>query len=87
MPGLWRPIVGIDAFDLREDEIDITPWLPTLCDGASHTFQIRVAGIDDDGQGHGTITDTVGSYWVCLSRANFLHANARLTHVCAGRNR
>ena len=24
MPGLWRPIVGIDAFDVREYEIDIT---------------------------------------------------------------
>ena len=24
MPGLWRPIVGIDAFNLKEYEIDIT---------------------------------------------------------------
>ena len=32
VPGLWRPVVGIDAFDLKEDEIDITPWLPLLCD-------------------------------------------------------
>jgi hypothetical protein len=28
VPGFWRPVVGIDAFDLREDVIDITPWLP-----------------------------------------------------------
>ena len=64
VPGLWRPIVGIDAFDLREHEIDITPWLPLICDGSSHTFEIRVAGLDDDGNDHATLTETVGSYWV-----------------------
>lgn len=64
VPGLWRPIVGIDAFDLRQHEIDVTPWLPLLCDGASHTFEIRVAGLDDDGMGHATVSETVGSYWV-----------------------
>lgn len=26
-PGLWRPIVGIDTFDLRQPEIDISPFL------------------------------------------------------------
>ena len=64
VPGLWRPIVGIDAFDLRQHEIDVTPWLPLLCDGASHTFEIRVAGLNDDGAGHATISETVGSYWI-----------------------
>ena len=64
VPGLWRPIVGIDAFDLREHEIDITPWLPLLCDGASHTFEIRVAGLDDYGANKADLTETVGSYWV-----------------------
>lgn len=64
VPGLWRPIVGIDAFDLREHEIDITPWLPLLCDGSAHTFEIRVAGLDDNGNDHATLTQTVGSYWV-----------------------
>jgi hypothetical protein len=61
--GLHRPIIGIDAFDLREHEIDITPWLPLLCSGAEHTFEIRVAGILDDGKNSGTITETVGSSW------------------------
>ena len=28
VPGLWRPIVGIDTFDLREHEIDIAFVLP-----------------------------------------------------------
>ncbi|KAG0652101.1 PNGase A large chain [Hyphodiscus hymeniophilus] len=63
VPGLWRPIVGIDAFDLREHEIDITPWLPILCNGKEHTFEIRVAGILDDGKGKGVITETVGASW------------------------
>ena len=64
VPGFWRPIVGIDAFDLRQHEIDVTPWLPLLCDGASHTFEIRVVGLNDDGNGHATISESVGSYWV-----------------------
>lgn len=64
VPGLWRPIVGIDAFDLRQHEIDVTPWLPLLCDGGSHTFEIRIAGLNDDGAGHATLSETVGSYWV-----------------------
>jgi hypothetical protein len=49
-PSLWSPIIGIDAFDLREHEIGITPWLPVPCDGKEHTFDIRVAGIIDDGR-------------------------------------
>ncbi|KAK4452449.1 peptide N-acetyl-beta-D-glucosaminyl asparaginase amidase A-domain-containing protein [Podospora aff. communis PSN243] len=46
-PGLHRPIVSVEAFDLREKEIDITPFLPLLSDGKEHTFSIRVAGLDD----------------------------------------
>lgn len=67
-PGLWRPMVGIDAFDLREHEIDITPWLPFLCDGGSHTFEIRVVGLDDDGSSHATLSQTVGSYWIVTGK-------------------
>lgn len=63
VPGLWRPIVGIDAFDLREHEIDITPWLPVLCDGNQHTFEIKVAGISDNGGTTGTVTAPVGNSW------------------------
>ena len=59
VPGFWRPIVGIDAFDLRQHEIDISPWLPLLCDGASHIFEIRVTGLDND-----NISDAVGSFWL-----------------------
>ena len=56
-------IVGIDAFDLREDEIDITPFLPLLCDGTEHSFEIRVSGINDTGNGTGILSETVGSNW------------------------
>lgn len=68
VPGFWRPIVGIDAFDLREDEIDITPFLPILNDGREHTFQIRVVGIDDNGQGIGTLTEAIGSSWIVTGK-------------------
>jgi hypothetical protein len=62
-PGLWRPIVGIDAFDLREHEIDITPWLGVLSDGNEHTFEIKVAGINDNGGTTGSVTETVRNSW------------------------
>ena len=67
-PGFWRPVVGIDAFDLLDDEIDISAFLPLLCDGKEHTFEIRVVGIDDDGKGHGTLTDQIGSNWVVTGK-------------------
>ena len=65
-PSLWRPVVGIDAFDLREGEIDITPWLPLLCDARrpTHDFEIRVVGVDDDGNGHGKLSKFVGNNWI-----------------------
>ncbi|ORY63859.1 peptide N-acetyl-beta-D-glucosaminyl asparaginase amidase A-domain-containing protein [Pseudomassariella vexata] len=59
VPSFHRPIVGIDAFDLREHEIDITPWLPLICDGNEHTFTIQVAGLGEDN----SVTSTVGSNW------------------------
>lgn len=79
-PGLWRPIAGIDAFDLREHEIDITAWLPLLCDGAPHKFEIRVLGLDDDGTGHATLSKTVGSNWVVTGKIfMFLDKNGFVT--------
>ena len=60
--------MGIDAFDLREHEIDVTPWLPLLCDGTSHSFEIRVAGLNDNEAGRATIVETVGSYWIVTGK-------------------
>ncbi|KAJ4306112.1 hypothetical protein N0V88_000908 [Collariella sp. IMI 366227] len=64
VPSLHRPIVGIHAFDLREHEIDITPFLPLLCDGAQHTFTIRVAGLNtSSGSATALLTETVNESW------------------------
>lgn len=63
VPSLHRPVVGPDAFDLKEHEIDITPWLPVLCDGNSHTFTIYVAGLLDDGASEASVTQTVAASW------------------------
>lgn len=46
-PPLHRPLVGLQAFDLREYEIDITPWLSILCDGAYHNITMQVVAADD----------------------------------------
>ena len=65
-PGFWRPIVGIDAYDLREYEIDITPFLPYLLDGKPHSFNVKVVGMDDNG-GNGAATlseNSINSYWL-----------------------
>jgi hypothetical protein len=68
VPGFWRPIVGIDAFDLRDDEIDITPFIPLLSDGQLHSFEIQVVGIDDDGHGNGNFTTAIESNWVVTGK-------------------
>ncbi|KAL5378676.1 hypothetical protein DPSP01_008902 [Paraphaeosphaeria sporulosa] len=68
VPGFWRPVVGIDAFDLQEDEIDISAFLPSICDGQEHTFEIKVAGIDQDENGNAFLTETVGSNWVVTGK-------------------
>lgn len=67
-PGFWRPIVGIDAFDLREPEIDISPFLPVLTDGKPHTFEIVVAGLEDQKGDSVGLSKTVGSYWVVTGK-------------------
>ncbi|KAH7355602.1 peptide N-acetyl-beta-D-glucosaminyl asparaginase amidase A-domain-containing protein [Pyrenochaeta sp. MPI-SDFR-AT-0127] len=68
VPGFWRPLVGIDAFDLREEEIDITPFVPLLSDNEYHTFEIQVIGIDDDGHGNGVFTEAIESIWVVTGK-------------------
>ncbi|KAJ6440434.1 peptide-N4-(N-acetyl-beta-glucosaminyl)asparagine amidase A [Purpureocillium lavendulum] len=58
-PPLHRPIVGPEAFDIREQEVDITPWLGLLCDGNSHNFSMEVVGEDDR---------VVPRYWVLSAK-------------------
>ncbi|KAF1922037.1 peptide N-acetyl-beta-D-glucosaminyl asparaginase amidase A-domain-containing protein [Ampelomyces quisqualis] len=68
VPGFWRPLVGIDTFDLKEDEIDISPFIPLVNDGYAHTFEIRVVGIDDDDNGIGHLTENIESNWVVTGK-------------------
>ncbi|KAI0882610.1 uncharacterized protein GGS22DRAFT_46922 [Annulohypoxylon maeteangense] len=72
-PGAWRPIVGIDAFELSPFEVDITPWLGLLTDGQPHTFQLRVVGFDTSAEdGIGPIGENwwvSGSVFVWLDEA------------------
>ncbi|CBX92267.1 predicted protein [Plenodomus lingam JN3] len=68
VPGFWRPIVGIDAFDLKEDEIDITPFIPMLSDGEDHSFEILVLGVEDDGYSDPTVQAVVGSNWIVTGK-------------------
>ncbi|KFY10930.1 hypothetical protein V492_04748 [Pseudogymnoascus sp. VKM F-4246] len=63
VPGLWRPIVGIEAFDLREYEVDISPWLGLLSDGLAHNFEIKVVGLSGK-----TIAEEVGSSWLVTGK-------------------
>ncbi|KAK9468702.1 peptide N-acetyl-beta-D-glucosaminyl asparaginase amidase A-domain-containing protein [Lipomyces arxii] len=49
-PGLWRPIVGIGAYDVPMYEFDLTPLLPSLWEGAS--IEIKVATGDDESIEH-----------------------------------
>lgn len=63
VPHLHRPIVGIQAFDIREQEIDVTPWLPLLCDGSDHAFTIKIVGLEDDGAASAALSTTTESSW------------------------
>jgi hypothetical protein len=82
VPGFWRPIVGIDAYDLKEDEIDISAWLGVLSDGKEHKYEIRVVGLSDDGKGNAKIS-SVGSNWVLTGKI-FLWLDAVATSITKG---
>lgn len=73
-PGFWRPIVGIDAFDLREPEIDISPFLPLLLDGEAHSFEIKIAGLNTPSSNNITLAETVNSYWIVTGKV-FIYFN------------
>ncbi|KAK3986329.1 peptide N-acetyl-beta-D-glucosaminyl asparaginase amidase A-domain-containing protein [Cladorrhinum sp. PSN332] len=66
VPSLHRPIAGIEAFDLREGTVDVSPWLDELKTGESK-IEIRVAGLNAKGE----VTKLEGEYWV-LSGKVFL---------------
>jgi hypothetical protein len=62
-PGFWAPIVGIDTYDVPSFEIDVTPFLPVLCDGKPHAFELKVVGYDSKT----TLGTTAENWWVTAS--------------------
>ncbi|KAI3328815.1 peptide N-acetyl-beta-D-glucosaminyl asparaginase amidase A-domain-containing protein [Ustulina deusta] len=63
VPQLNRPIVGIQAFEISEHEIDVSPFLPLLCDGAAHAFEIKILGLVDDGRSSAALSATTDDEW------------------------
>ncbi|KAJ5759200.1 hypothetical protein N7520_006356 [Penicillium odoratum] len=82
VPGFWRPIVGIDAFDLREHEIDITPFIPYLSDGKPHTFDLIVVSINDHGGDYATILNSTTDSWYVTGKI-FLFEDEK-DHITTG---
>ncbi|KAK0108861.1 hypothetical protein ONS96_002700 [Cadophora gregata f. sp. sojae] len=78
VPAFWSPMVGIQAFDLSEGEIDVTPWLGSLCDGQSHTFEMKVVGLSDDAGKTAVLSEGVASNWV-LSGKIFIWTDSNST--------
>lgn len=62
-PSLHRPVAGIQAFDLRENEIDLTPWLDFLCDDKEHVIRMEVWGVDDMDT-EKPVYKQVGDHWI-----------------------
>lgn len=58
--GLWVPIIGINAFDLKSVDVDVSPWLGLLCDGDPHTFELKVVGYNSSAA---SLLGTVASNW------------------------
>ncbi|KAI0128313.1 peptide N-acetyl-beta-D-glucosaminyl asparaginase amidase A-domain-containing protein [Xylariales sp. AK1849] len=79
-PGAWRPIVGIDTYDLPSFEIDVTPWLSLLCDGGQHTLKLQVVAYDTYADDH---IGTVGENW-WVSGALFLWLDSTINQTNAG---
>ncbi|KAJ4413390.1 hypothetical protein N0V85_003585 [Neurospora sp. IMI 360204] len=90
VPSLHRPIAGIEAFDLKEHEIDITTWLAVLTDGKPHEFTIRIAGINDtqssSSSGHtAVLTDHVNESWYVTGKI-FIWTGTGNSHFTGGSN-
>lgn len=76
-PLFWRPMVGIDAFDIREEVIDISPFIPLLTDGRNHTFEMRLWGWIARVRYHKRLGHTG---W-CRARSSFTSKKHRRSHI------
>ncbi|MER7560226.1 peptide-N4-asparagine amidase [Nocardioides sp. NPDC126508] len=48
-PFLWYVLPAPRAFDIKPLEVDLTPFVGTLTDGAAHEISVRVHGAEGDG--------------------------------------
>jgi len=48
-PLLWRPLAGIESFDIPPYRCDLTPFAGLLNDGKNHNISFRVAGNNNKG--------------------------------------
>jgi len=71
-PGLWEPIPSPRAWDLRPYDVDLTPFVGTLTDGAAHSVRLGVLGAVYQG----------GDYWPVA--ANLLGTVQHDTAVTTG---
>ena len=81
VPALWSPVVGIQAFDLVESEIDITPFLPYLMDGRPHRFEINVLQLSDEGGNGRADLERVEDYWLVTGKVFLFYGDGA---SCAG---
>lgn len=64
-PGLHRPVVSVEAFEMREREVDVTAFLPMLCDGGGgHVVEVRVVGVGEQGG----LEAVVGEGWLVTGK-------------------
>jgi hypothetical protein len=54
-PNAWRPIPAYGSLDQPTYNIDLTPFIPILTDGATHNLTIDVLSAEDD--------HAVNSHW------------------------
>ncbi|KAI6784440.1 peptide-N4-(N-acetyl-beta-glucosaminyl)asparagine amidase A [Emericellopsis cladophorae] len=76
-PPLHRPMVGLQVFDMREYEVDVTPWLGYLSDGDEHTISLEVFGVNNSHKANPVFAH-VGSNWVLSGKIFAWLGNAEL---------
>ncbi|KAA8909293.1 peptide N-acetyl-beta-D-glucosaminyl asparaginase amidase A-domain-containing protein [Sphaerosporella brunnea] len=68
VPTLWRPIVAPGTYNLPEYEVDISPFLPILLDGAgNHTIELVVNSYDTTTH---SISTAIGTDWLVSGRVH-----------------
>lgn len=65
LPSLWRPVVGLNTFDLPEYKLDITPFLPILLDNNQHNIELRILSYDS---ATNSLSPSLGNDWLVSAR-------------------